>query len=350
MYKNRVIGLDIVRCIAIIFVLSVHFFAYTSFYSTPLVGKKMIILLFFRWLFYCCVPLFLVLTGYLKNKKKLSKKYYSTIKKIIYSYLFISICIYFFKKYFMDYDVNVFRQIFNILGFESGDYSWYVEMYIGLFLLIPFLNIVYNNLKNKKQKKCLIITMILLTAMPPLLSHLSLGINTYPDYWVSIYPISYYFIGCYINEYKIKISKKVLLFGIVVLLFCETILTYFYSYNSVLDKSFLESYGSIFTMAITILIFLLLYDIKLSNMALKKTVYTISKNSFDIYLFSYITDNVLYKYFKLNILNEYYKMPAFVFMGILITLVFSLIKNLIFKIISFINQLIKKSNLNNYGG
>ena len=47
-------------------------------------------------------------------------------------------------------NINIF---WNIVNFQQ--YSWYVNMYIGLFILIPFLNTIWQNLKTEKQKKYL---------------------------------------------------------------------------------------------------------------------------------------------------------------------------------------------------
>ena len=63
--------------------------------------------------------------------------------------------------------------IFGVFGFSSAPYAWYVEMYIGLFLLIPFLNGAYHSLTSKGQKRALICTMIVIAALPNIL-------NVYP--------------------------------------------------------------------------------------------------------------------------------------------------------------------------
>ena len=31
--------------------------------------------------------------------------------------------------------------------------------------------------------------------------------NLIPDWWINIYPLTYYFIGCYLKEYQIKMKK-----------------------------------------------------------------------------------------------------------------------------------------------
>lgn len=84
--KKRILGLDIVRCFAILFVPSVHFFGRTKFYNTPVTGVNMGFQLCLRWLFFICVPLFMLLTGYLQNQKTLSKKFYKGILPVLATY------------------------------------------------------------------------------------------------------------------------------------------------------------------------------------------------------------------------------------------------------------------------
>ncbi len=76
MMKKRNINLDIIRSIAVFSVLSVHFFLNNGFYTEIIKGKRMFVMFTMRTAFMICVPLFAILTGYLMNKKILSKTYY----------------------------------------------------------------------------------------------------------------------------------------------------------------------------------------------------------------------------------------------------------------------------------
>lgn len=67
---KRIFGLDLIRFLAIFSVISVHFFLNNGFYSFPVKGGRMFISINLRWLFFSGVPLFLLLTGYLNNKKR----------------------------------------------------------------------------------------------------------------------------------------------------------------------------------------------------------------------------------------------------------------------------------------
>ena len=77
MKKEREINLDIIRCLAVIGVLGVHFFLNTSYYQTPITNKRMVFMTGIRTILMCCVPLFLLHTGYLMSRKKeISIHYY----------------------------------------------------------------------------------------------------------------------------------------------------------------------------------------------------------------------------------------------------------------------------------
>ena len=77
--ERRDSSLDIIRIVAAFTVLSVHFFLHNGFYSEIVSidkGPQMFIMVQMRTLFGVCVPLFMILTGYLMSQKTLSKAYY----------------------------------------------------------------------------------------------------------------------------------------------------------------------------------------------------------------------------------------------------------------------------------
>lgn len=157
--KQRNINIDLIKCIAAISVISVHFFWNTGYYTEPMLGKRMLFMTFMRTSFMVCVPLFLIITGYLMCGKKLSAKYFYGIVHTIIMYIIISLfCILY--RHIMGQEVSLKDGIKGILDYTAAPYAWYVEMYIGLFVMIPFLNILYHNLENKKAKKLLIFILV----------------------------------------------------------------------------------------------------------------------------------------------------------------------------------------------
>ena len=86
--KKRSVSMDIIRCFALLFVVSVHFFLNNGFYDVPVYGARMYIMTLMRSFFMICVPLFMILSGYLMCNKKLGKGYYKKIIYILGIYLF----------------------------------------------------------------------------------------------------------------------------------------------------------------------------------------------------------------------------------------------------------------------
>lgn len=70
LHKKRNINIDLIRCCAIFAVISVHFFRNNGFYTEPVIGWRMYLMVFMRTTFMICVPLFLLITGYLMNRKE----------------------------------------------------------------------------------------------------------------------------------------------------------------------------------------------------------------------------------------------------------------------------------------
>ena len=71
--KKRNSSIDIIRLVALFGVVGVHFFLNTGFYEIQVSGAKLFFAITVRSFFMYCVPLFIMITGYLMNKKTLSR-------------------------------------------------------------------------------------------------------------------------------------------------------------------------------------------------------------------------------------------------------------------------------------
>lgn len=85
--KKRNINIDLIKCIAVFSVISVHFFANAGLYKNIINSTNMYVGIIFRTLFMICVPLFIITTGYLMKNKILSKKYYLGVLRVLIIYL-----------------------------------------------------------------------------------------------------------------------------------------------------------------------------------------------------------------------------------------------------------------------
>lgn len=298
---KRIAGLDIIKALAAFFVVSVHFLLNTNFYEMKLHGYGMIILTALRHFLLTCVPLFLLSTGYLNRNKEPNKDYYKGITKVLISYFFIAVICIIARKFYFGEEQRIFSWIASIFNFSANGYAWYIEMYIGLFLLIPYLNKLYKSLDTKDKKKGLIFTFIAITTLPSIINGIRIldsRLFALPDWWINFYPITYYFIGSYIAEYKPKLTIKKNIIYIITVLAVHTLSYWFVNKGVHFYKPFLGQYHNILTMILSVLIFILFYEKDIKNNLIKKIFTMISLYSLDIYLFSYIIDLKIYSIIK----------------------------------------------------
>jgi surface polysaccharide O-acyltransferase-like enzyme len=350
---NRSVGIDIIKVCAVFFVISVHFFANTNYYSLPLkLGENLFFQTFLKWFFLICVPLFMMVTGYLQSNKKLSARYYRGLLPLLGGYFFYSIITILVRGSYFNENKHAVQWIYEILTFTAVPIAWYVNMYIGLFLIIPFLNLIFNNLKSKNQRLVLVFTLILMCGLPSFFNYMpisvygsKINILYFPNWWQGIYPLAYYFIGCYIKEYKPKINKF-LASGLLFVVICaETVLTFYFSHGG--PSYIIGEFGSILVMVSTFLFFIILYDIDIKNKIVSITISSIAALTLDIYLSSYLADRFVYQYVMTNIFESNYQI-IFYFVPIVgtifaITLVVSFMRKLITNLIFSLLHQIKKA-------
>ena len=286
--KKRIAGLDILRSWAIFLVIFVHFFYNTKFYETPLVGWNMILQTYLRWVVLVSVPVFIMLTGYLSIQKDISRNYYKGIWKVIIPYLIYSLISIIYRITFLHESRSITEWVMQIIQFKADGYAWYVEMYIGLFLMVPFLNRLRNTL-NKQEQHILIITLLFLTIRFDLLT-------ITPQFWMNLYPVSYYFLGAYIKEFQPQIDtlKGWGLFFVISLVYLFIPIV---DYGGSDFEIVFGKWGSLPIVVSSVLFFLLFYQSDIKNRFLKKMVSMVSLVSFDMYLVSFVIDGIVYTYF-----------------------------------------------------
>ncbi len=302
MKKERIVSLDILRSIAIILVVVLHSISLGGALSAPMLTPAWTLALYLKHLASACVPLFLLLTGYLQNKKVLSAKYYRGIIPLYLSYFLISLITAFARTSF-DSTFDSSLSIYRIFNFTANDYAWYFEMYIGLFLLIPFLNLAYHGLKVRRHKLILIFTLVFLTVLPELCKsfapyyadYTGVALDIIPDFFADLYPITYYFIGAYICEYRPAPSRILRAVTVLAAPMIPTALCMIFSKNRGSYAWYMLGANASPTVLLTaILIFLLFYDIKIKNRTISLLSRFISDVSFETYLFSFIFDSYVY--------------------------------------------------------
>lgn len=152
------------------------------------------------------------MTGYLNCKKvTFDGKYLKGMVRVIYAYLFFSVLTYFFRTYCLHENIGTVGGIRKTLDFSLIPYGWYIEMWIGLYLITPFLNVGYQAIEGRRQKQMLIGVLYLMTALPDFFNRY--GLHLVPGYWACVYPVMFFVMGRYIREYSPRFPKWALLGG-----------------------------------------------------------------------------------------------------------------------------------------
>ncbi len=189
-------------------------------------------------------------------------------------------------------------------------------MYLGLVMLMPFLNVLWHQIDSKEGQLALVVVLVVMTVLPSVFNvyvFKTPGAFLQPwteiqyfrivlDHWTDLYPITFYYIGAYIRRnIDIKRFNSFLLFG--ALLFSVLVCSAFNiwkSYSIPFVNGLWYDWGGIedTTNAILAFLFLNSFEIKKIRPGMKKMISFISSITFNAYLLSWIPDNVMYPILK----------------------------------------------------
>lgn len=314
--NQRDFALDLIRIFAFLMVVSVHFFLNSGYYDIPVEGKCMYLLTYVRTFAMVCVPLFMILSGYLMSSKNipLEKKsllgFYAKLSKVLLTYFFATVAILIYIA--VDSSENLtFRDcLFDLLGYEH--YSWYINMYIGCYLLIPLLNKVWQAVDTKQGHRSIVLIFCLLTILPSIFNiydfrttdaFIKPWLTTsycqiVPDWWNNLYPITYYYIGSYLKSHVDLKSLKTR--NIFLLLFCFVVIAGTYNIWRSYSIEFVWgpwcAWGSFFNTVNSTLVFCLIGSLSIKTLPdiAGRTVVLISELTLGAYLVSWIGDQIFY--------------------------------------------------------
>ena len=294
--QKRLSGLDLLKVMAVLSVISIHSIGNLNVLDMNMQGAKAFIILVFRYLVMSCVPLFLMITGFLQGRKTIDRKFYKGLLPILASYWFIAAL---GAIYNMSQDSSLTWQnaVLSVLNFTANNYSWYVEMFIGLFLLIPFLNIGYNALQTKKKKQILLAVLFLLTVAPTILTVFQTASQSYdilPRYWMEFYPITYYLLGRYIAEFRPQPNKIYCVAGALLSSVIQVIIVFLKADGGAYVPWVLNGFYSVSSFLTALFLFLAFYQYETKKKAVSFILTAIAVSSLDIYLFSNLMEKLIY--------------------------------------------------------
>ena len=296
---NRNISIDLIKAVAIIFVLFIH----SCTFSFPVSSKEWLISLFYRSVSGCAVPLFLMASGavLLNPQKELSLKklWFKNIIRIVLAMLFWGFIYNLWHLYdssMLSFE-NVILSLKELFFFNQEFHFYYMHIILIVYVFLPVTRIIAGN-SSKKQLEYLIAVWFALAIIYPTVWRyypfiLFGGMTTMYGINLTYASIGYGVLGYYLLKHPFPkwISSIIFISGF----FMTFGLTYFKSNEcDVLYEHFLAGNGvPVCFMAIGLFSFVQGINIKKASLA--KSISYISKASFCVYLIHILVMYVLKK-------------------------------------------------------
>ena len=179
---------------------------------------------------------FVLLTGYYQSKSSFKQSKLWSIINANWFYRVVILLFLLFIGLFSEDKVVIIREILPI---NIKEY-WFVQCYILLYCISPFINSFINSLKKRNYQRLLVALFIILSIIPTITGNNFLNNNGYTLYHF----IYLYLIGAYLREYPLNesylfknMSKNMYQVSLVFIFFICLIanLFSFYFFSSILD-------------------------------------------------------------------------------------------------------------------
>ncbi len=300
--KMKQSNYELMRIVSMCFIIFWHIIVHNIPVSVIPSGTVRIALTTVLFFVVVHVNSFVMVTGYFSLNKKSTWKKALSLLGVVWFYKVVIILGLVLTSSIEISNVSFFREL---LPFDFGNY-WFLNVYLVLLLLIPFLNIAISNMDEKKHKKILILMFLLFSIIPCITDQQTISNNGY----TLLQFVFIYFIGAYLKKYPIEKNyhfkrwskNKLQLFYIIgfFFCFCSNLFLYYFSFvlkdldSSILSNigtiisSFALNYNSPFVILQTIFYFLFFGTLNIK----RKSINFIGSLTMGVYLFH---DNAYFK-------------------------------------------------------
>lgn len=296
-------GIDLVRVVAMVMAFILHFYWENGFYYQPLTSAAMYFHTTLRELCFCCVPLFMMLTGYLKCGQEPRKGYYASLKPILICWFLLSALSGVYQYFTTGSPADLYAFITGITQFQTASYSWYVNMYIGMLLVSPYINLCWNKLKTKENHQKMLLTALLVACVPATVNAV---IPLLPSYFIILWPFAYYLLGCYIRTWDLKLPAGRGLLAAVGIAFGFTVLIAITGGKSYMAAGRVPSYGGLPQMGLCAVVFCSLRNVKRVSPKARETLRRFAPLALPMIIISEVFNKLLFQGSYLALTPENY--------------------------------------------
>ncbi len=334
--KKRIIGLDLVKGIAMFLVVMLHYSFYTMYYSDGIAGTLVTVL--------CvpCVPLFFMVNGaLLLPREKRDGHYAKVIRMIVVMLIWKVLAALFFVSVGSDGQVVTLKSFVTyLLGGNLGSYPtgyfWFMNALIGIYLLFPLVKMAFDA-EGSLALRCLVLVLFTFTVGKDTLKLVLqvVGMATGHDFASIVgslgefylfgqygYTLLYFIAGGLIKQIvfdqeghadalrlrlaRWKDRRGTLIVTAIVCYGCTFLVQRFQHISQGINLTVTDGYWLLPTFVGSIAGFLLLCPVNIKDGIAKKVVTTVGNNTYGVYMLHI---------FALVIFSWFQRTEAFYFMG-----------------------------------
>ncbi len=270
---------ELLRIVAMLLIITSHCIIHTKIPETiEKFTTNWYILEFIRIPTRFSVNIFIMITGYYMVKSKFKTNKLISLWGLTFFYsFFVLLGLQLINgKIILKYFWN------NIFVFSSGK-IWFFTIYIGLYVLSPFINKVINSI-NKKQYKILLLFMLYLLVIHKMIYPEAVSFESNNGYNITWF-IFLYILGGYIRlHYDKKINKNIYLLLSVIITIIVWIIRILYQKQYGKECDFIFNFNNILILLLSATVFLYFKELKINNKLLSKIISKIAPLMFAIYL------------------------------------------------------------------
>lgn len=304
--KKRNSSIEVLRILSMIMIIISHYCYHGVINVSTLPYSINKIILQLGYLGNLGVNIFFLISSYFMYDSKFNIKKFLTLVFEIFSY---SMLIYLMFIFIGLHEFNITSFIQSAFPIIFKKY-WFATVYMIIYLISPFLNIMIKNLSKKQHLQIILITLFIWSGL-----YTFMNINLYNNYFTDVFLL--YFISTYMKKYSEEIkkyNKHINIFSVVcaVILFLITII---FSYSDTLSVYVHHFYArnSIFI----ILIAVGLFNCFLNKEFYLKIINLISTCIFGVYL---LHDNNLIRPILWNFINnQKYQNSSLLFIHLIVS-------------------------------
>lgn len=230
MKKERLIFADVIRAIAIIFVILIHTtcnYAYELSQGTKVIEFN--ILLILEAVLSIAVVLFFMVSGcfLIRKENDINKNHWKKIGKRVFQLLFWTTAYLIFLKYYRNWDIDLGYSLKAMFFNVQVSHMWFLYPLIALYILSPIVSKLYYALSKKQINYLLIVTFLVPLVVKTFSQFFSFV--SIPLFAVGFSEFGYFLLGKYIYDNKSYLKKKIKWYVPIIMSLMGILLIYVYA-------------------------------------------------------------------------------------------------------------------------